>query len=189
MSRWMNADGTQIYFDSSQPLVARDSNHRQDVYEWESDGSGGCKQSMGCVDLLSGGDVARDAYFLDASESGDDVFFTSREELLGSASGEAVKLYDARVDGGFVEPSLACTGSGCQGVPPPQPIFSTPASVTFGGVGNFSPPGSGLKTKKAKPKVAKCKRGLVKKKGRCVHKSKPHKAARKHGKSSAKGRK
>ena len=36
----------------------------------------------------------------------------------------------------------ACTGSGCQGVPAAPPIFATPASVTFAGVGNFVPPAS-----------------------------------------------
>ena len=138
MSRWINFAGTQIYFDSSQPLAPRDTNHRQDVYEWKSDGSGGCAQPAGCMDLISGGDVAHDAYFLDASETGDDVFFTTREQLLPTASGESVKLYDARVNGGIPEFPLACTGTGCQGVPPASPIFATPASVTFGGVGNFS---------------------------------------------------
>jgi hypothetical protein len=30
-----------------------------------------------------------------------------------------------------------CSGTGCQGVPAPSPVFATPASVTFEGVGNF----------------------------------------------------
>jgi hypothetical protein len=60
-----------------------------------------------------------------------------------------VKLYDARVGGGFPESSLACTGTGCQGVPPGPPIFATPSSVTFSGVGNFT--GQGVATPKPKP--------------------------------------
>jgi hypothetical protein len=138
MSRWFNAEGTRLFFDSSQPLVPQDNNHRQDVYEWESDGSGGCPQAAGCVALISGGDSPHNAYFLDASESGGDVFFATREQLLKSASGEAMKLYDARVSGGFSEFSQACSGTGCQGIPPAPPIFATPSSLTFNGVGNFA---------------------------------------------------
>ena len=187
MSRWINAEGTRVFFDSSQPLVPRDTNHRQDVYEWESNGTGGCSQAEGCVDLLSGGDTLYDAYFLDASETGGDVFFTTREQLLPGALGESVKLYDARVDGGVPEFPLACTGTGCQGVPPAPPIFATPSSVTFGGVGNFPPPAPAL-TAKAKSKSAKCKKGFVKKKGRCVRRRKTRRIS-KTKKSSAKGRK
>jgi hypothetical protein len=139
MSRFVNRDGTQVYFDSSQPLVSRDSNARQDVYEWESDGFDGCERLSGCVALLSGGDAAVDAYFLDASESGNDVFFTSREQLLPRPSTETVKLYDARVGGGFPETSLACEGTACQGVPPAAPIFATPPSATIGGVDDYVP--------------------------------------------------
>jgi hypothetical protein len=54
-------------------------------------------------------------------------------------------------------------------VPPAPPIFSTPSSVTFNGVGNFgsSPPKAKTKSKpKAKP--VKCRRGSRKKHGRCV---------------------
>jgi hypothetical protein len=185
--RFINAQGSQVYFDTSQPLVAQDSNHRQDVYEWQSDGTSGCAQSVGCVALLSGGDSAHDAYFLDAGASGADVFFTTRELFSPQASGEAVKLYDARVGGGFPESSLACTGAGCQGVPPAPPIFATPSSVTFNGVGNFSPSPAATKAKSKKP--ARCRKAFVKRKGRCVRK---HKARRKSGKgsgnSSTKGR-
>ena len=186
MSRWLNAAGTQIYFDSSQPLVPRDTNHRQDVYEWTSDGFDGCAQASGCLDLLSGGDVAHDAYFLDASETGDDVFFTTREQLLRTAVGESVKLYDARVNGGIPKFPLTCTGTGCQGVPPASPIFATPASVTFGGVGNFASPGPAVKTK-AKAKAAKCRKGFARKKGKCVRRQRT--VRRTTRKSSAKGRK
>jgi len=68
------------------------------------------------------------------------VFFTQRANLAPGASNENVKLYDARVGGGFPEASTACVGSGCQGVPPAPPIFATPSSVTFAGVGDFEAP-------------------------------------------------
>jgi hypothetical protein len=182
--RWLNAEGTQVYFDSSQPLASTDTNRLQDVYEWESEGSGGCARAEGCISLLSGGASPHDSFFLDASESGNDVFFTAREQLLPDGGGEFVKLYDARVDGGFSELEQACTGTGCQGVPPAPPIFATPSSVTFNGIGNFPSPAPTDKSKpKSKPQ-AKCKRHFVKKKGRCV-KVRP----KKRTKSTDKGRK
>ncbi len=138
--RWLNDAGTQAYFMSSQPLVPQDTNHFQDVYEWEADGSGDCRAAGGCISLLSTGTTPNPAYFIDASTSGDDVFLTSRALLAPQATDEALKVYDARVNGGFPEPSLACTGTGCQGVPPAPPIFATPSSATFNGVGNFPAP-------------------------------------------------
>jgi hypothetical protein len=137
---FINGAGTQVFFMTAQSLVPQDTNKRQDVYEWESDGSDGCRQTGGCVGLLSSGSSPNPAFFVDASAGGEDVFFTSRAQLVPGAMDEAVKLYDARVNGGFYEPSLACTGTGCQGVPPAPPIFATPSSVTFNGVGNFEPP-------------------------------------------------
>ncbi len=47
--------GSEVFFDSGQPLVPGDRNGRQDVYEWESDGVGSCTRKAGCVYLLSGG--------------------------------------------------------------------------------------------------------------------------------------
>jgi hypothetical protein len=173
MSHWLSErEGTEVYFMTSQPLVADDSNGLQDVYEWESEGSGACQQVSGCVALLSPADPQSSAYFVDASTSGNDVFITSRAQLVPSATDETLKLYDVRADGGRSETSLACTGTGCQGVPPAPPIFATPASVTFGGVGNFAPPPPSAVKPKAKAKSRKCGRGRVKQHGRCVKPSK-----------------
>jgi hypothetical protein len=137
-TRWLNSNGTEVFFNTSQGLVPQDTNHHQDVYEWESEGTGACGQAEGCVHLLSGGDTPHNASVIDASANGDDVFFTSRATLVPRAVGqETVQVYDARVGGGFPETSLACTGTGCQGVPPAPPIFATPSSATFNGIGNF----------------------------------------------------
>lgn len=175
MPRWIaEREGTQVYFMTAQPLVANDSNDMQDVYEWQSDGSGGCGLDAGCLKLISSAEPLSNAYFIDSAANGRDVFFTSRSLLTGNASGETLKLYDARVGGGRAEPSLACTGTGCQGVPPAPPIFATPSSVTFNGVGNFEPGSAPVKAK-AKPKQklkrkkhARCKQGFHKQHNRCV---------------------
>jgi hypothetical protein len=174
MPRWVvGREGTQVYFMTGQPLVANDSNYLQDVYEWQSDGSGGCQLAVGCVKLISSAEPLSNAYFIDSGEEGRDVFFTSRSLLSGDASGETLKLYDARIDGGRSEPSLSCTGTGCQGVPPAPPIFATPSSITFNGVGNFESGPAPAKPKpkskaKSKKKRPKCKRGQRRKHNRCV---------------------
>lgn len=175
MLRWINErEGAQVYFMSNQPLVPNDTNAHQDVYEWESDGSGDCREAAGCISLLSNAGPIGNAYFMDASADGSDVFITSRSALTPTALDETVKLYDARVDGGVTENRLSCTGTGCQGSPPAPPIFATPASVTYNGVGNFEP----APPAQAKPKprkLAVCKRGFTRKRGKCV-KSKVKKA-------------
>jgi hypothetical protein len=169
LPRWINEAGTEVFFNTNQPLVPQDVNRHQDVYEWEVDGTGGCTQAAGCVAPISDVQAPHAARFIDASANGEDVFFTQRVSLVPTAIDETVKLYDARVNGGFAEPELACTGTGCQGVPPATPIFATPASVTFAGVGNFEPVASARKsTAKPKKKPIECKRGQVKKHGRCV---------------------
>ena len=169
-ARWINEAGTEVFFDTNQPLVPQDTNDRQDVYEWESDDNGGCERSAGCVSPISDVLAPRPGRLVDASANGEDVFFTQRASLTSQAVDETVKLYDARVGGGFPEPALACTGTGCQGVPPAPPIFATPASVTFTGVGNFEPavPKEQPKSKPKVKKPAKCKRGFVERHGRCV---------------------
>jgi hypothetical protein len=181
MMRWMSASGSRVFFDTAQSLVPEDTNGLMDVYEWERAASGSeannsCSTSSesysevngGCVFLLSGGQSSDTSYFADADAEGNNVFFTSRGQLTPRAGDENMAMYDARVDGGFPELSTECTGTGCQGVPPAPPIFATPSSATFNGVGNFPPE---TPPKKVAKKAAKCKKGLVKnKKGQCIKK-------------------
>jgi hypothetical protein len=146
-----------VFFDSAAPLVAQDTNGRQDVYEWEREGTGSCSVGSGvnggCVSLLSGGTSEADSWFIGASESGNDAFIATRAQLSSDDRNDAFDLYDARVDG--VQPVTAplCTGTGCQGVPARPPVFATPSSVTFSGVGNFPPPTEAAPVAKAKPKA------------------------------------
>jgi hypothetical protein len=160
--RWVSANGNRVFFDSTEALVPQDTNGLQDVYEWERAGEGSCQLASGCLYLLSGDTASTEADFADASESGDDVFFESRADLAPEDEGENVVLYDARVGGGFAHPSQACTGTGCQGVPPTIPVFATPPSATFNGVGNY-PSGStvpGVKPKSATPGAQRLARAL-----------------------------
>jgi hypothetical protein len=160
--RWISADGSRVFFDSAEALVPQDTNGVEDVYEWERQGSGACQRGGGCISLISGDLSGNQAYLLDASANGSDVFFTTRAQLVPQDRDGKVDVYDARVDGGFPESSLSCTGSGCQGIPTAPPIFATPSSVTFNGVGNFPPPPpkASVKSKvkkKAKPRKRKAK--------------------------------
>jgi hypothetical protein len=138
--RWISEDGSRVFFDTAEPLVPRDTNGVQDVYEWERAGTGSCHTTPGCVYIISSPSSSEEAYFVDASASGNDVFLAQRSQLGPEAHGEEVELYDARVGGGFPQVSTECTGTGCQGVPPAPPMFATPSSVTFHGTGNFSQP-------------------------------------------------
>jgi hypothetical protein len=153
MRRWISEDGGRVFFDSAEPLVSQDTNGKQDVYEWERDGEGSCREAAGCIYLLSGGTSSSASWLLDASASGDDVFMITRAGLVPGDPYDSFAVYDARVGG--VQPLVppACTGSGCQGVPPTPPIFATPASVTFTGVGNFPAPANTAVAVKGRPKL------------------------------------
>jgi hypothetical protein len=121
----------QFFFDTSDRLVAGDSNGRQDVYEYED----------GRAYLISSGLSGADSYFGDATTNGTDVFFWTRAGLLSSDQDALGDLYDAHVQGGF--PSAlgtagACEGEACQGAVAP-PDDATPTSALFSGPGNLVP--------------------------------------------------
>jgi hypothetical protein len=141
---WMNGAGTRVLFQTSQGLVPQDTNGLQDVYEWEQTGTGTCGQAGGCVFLVSSGTSSGNSYLVDASPGGGDVFFATRAELVSGAGDQKMELYDAHQCSEAApcvhRASLACTGTGCQGVPPAPPAFATPSSATFSGLGNFPPP-------------------------------------------------
>ncbi len=181
--RWISADGNRVFFDSLDALVPQDTNGWNDVYEWERDGSGSCTTPSGCIYLLSGGTSAEGAYLLDASANGNDVFLATRAQLSPEDQNENVDAYDLRV--GAATPAVVpqCTGTGCQGVPSAPPVFSTPSSVTYNGVGNFASPA------KSAPKARKPKSRGRKRKTPAKHSRKAHKAGRRaHRQTNGNGR-
>jgi hypothetical protein len=127
--RALSADGTRLFFETSDELVIGDTNSHLDVYQWEASGAGGCQLPLGCISLISSGRSTEDSLFIDASESGADVFFTTNESLVESDPG-SVDLYDARVGGGFPQPDrpIPCVGDSCQPLPSP-PDDPTPATL------------------------------------------------------------
>ncbi len=174
--RWISEDGGRVFFDSEVPLVARDTDGTKDVYEWEHDGVGSCREPAGCQYLLSAGTSPAISSLADASASGDDVFIITRSRLVAEGN-ENFNLYDVRAGGVPPISPPVCTGSGCQGAPPAPPIFATPSSVTFDGVGNFAARvSSSVKSKpKHKRRPGSCRRGFVKRRGRCVTRTRPDK--------------
>ncbi len=173
MSGLISSDGSRVFFDGDEPLVPGDTNGEQDVYEWERDGAGGCAVSSGCIYLLSGGVGDTTSWLVGASETGSDVFMVTRAQLVPGDGNEAYDLYDARVGGVSPVAPPSCSGTGCQGLPSAPPVFATPPSVTFSGVGNFPPPAPEAVSKpkpKVKPRVVRCKRSQIRRGTRCVHK-------------------
>jgi hypothetical protein len=169
--RMISAGGGRVFFDTPEPLVPQDINGVRDVYEWERAGTGTCERAAGCVYLLSGGTSAEPSSLLDASSNGDDVFFVTHAQLVPQDRNENSDVYDASADGPPLISPATCSGSGCQGVPPAPPIFATPSSVTFAGVGNFSPPsrtGAPQKTTGNRSSRRRCARGKKLIHGKCV---------------------
>jgi hypothetical protein len=146
----LSDSGDRVFFETDEALLPIDTDGASDVYEWEGSGIGNCAAPSGCLFLISTGRSTAGSYLGDASASGDDVFFFTEQQLAATDQEDELQdIYDARVDGAVAEVSQsACSGTGCQGVPPAPPIFATPASVTYAGVGNFPPVAT-----KAKPKV------------------------------------
>jgi hypothetical protein len=180
--RVISEDGDRVFFDSGEPLLPTATNGWVDVYEWELAGTpgGSCPEGApggGCVYLISSGTDPENSYLLGTDAGGDNAFFISRAQLVPTDRGnEGDIVYDARVDGSQPPAGAACEGTGCQGVPPTPPIFATPASVTFNGIGNFPPPAP---TKKVVKKTIKCAKGKHLSHNKCVkpkHKKKKTKA-------------
>jgi WD40-like Beta Propeller Repeat len=190
-SRYLSDSG-RVFFNSDDALVPRDVNGAGDVYEFEPRGLGGCTSATssgsvlfsapadGCVGLISSGSSPEASAFLDASESGADVFFLTTSRLSPADSDTLRDVYDAHecsaaspcLPQGATQPPACTTADSCRAAPTPQPeVFGAPSSATFSGQGNVVPPPP---PKKVTTKTVKCKRGLVKnKKKKCVkHKKK-----------------
>jgi len=161
------SDSGRLFFDAVGGLVPRDVNGQVDVYEFEPPGVGDCSTGTqsgtvvysvaagGCVALISSGESSEESVFADASESGGDVFFLSSSRLSTADLDGSLSLWDAHVCTGISPclpapsvPSPPCnTEASCKLSPTPQPsIFGAPASATFTGPGNPTPPSGGPKT-------------------------------------------
>jgi hypothetical protein len=128
-SRYLS-DGGRLFFNSSDALVPQDTNHAQDVYEYEPPNGEGAPAgdtctpeastysptSEGCVNLVSSGKSPLESSFLDATEDGSEVFFLTNAQLVPQDTDTSTDVYDAHI----------CTTGSPSPPPPPPPI--TPCS-------------------------------------------------------------
>lgn len=204
--RYLNNAG-RVFFDSSDALVPRDSNGREDVYEYEPAGAGGCPAGpAGCVGLISSGTSGGESAFMDASgkgpggEEGEDVFFMTSAKLAPQDVDSALDVYDAHVcsTAAPCAPSItdvppACgTTDSCRAAPAPQPdIFGAPAGATLDGPGNITPqapppPKHKTAAQERAEKLSKALKACRKKKNKHNHKACEAQARKRYGPAKAK---
>lgn len=170
----LDEDGDDFAFSTPTPLVSADQNTAgsgqgafvgTDVYEWRdgrpllvSDGLTGWPDSFAGEGAPRAAGVSRD---------GRDVFFIAAAQYTADALESYDRVYDARVGGGFSFPAAPqpCPLEVCQGTPKGAPQDVLPGTAGFSGPGNVQ-----------SPQGRKCRRGKVRRKGRCV--AKHHKRAR-----------
>jgi hypothetical protein len=181
------SDSGRLFFNALDPLVSQDVNANWDVYQSEPAGVGGCSAATpgfqaatgACLGLLSAGTSGKQSAFLDASETGGDVFLLTSSRLVPSQDVDAARdVYDAHECSAEVPcfppppPSPpACEGDACQ-QPATPPNHPTPGTLLLNGPEN----------------VLECPKGKVKRSGKCVaaKKSKKHKHHKKSKKRHAK---
>jgi hypothetical protein len=171
----LSADGSRVFFMSPigltrgalndvkigvDRITGREAEYAENVYEFHD----------GHVFLISDG---RDANVLPQTActspatisavcligtdvSGQNVFFSSADQLVSGDTDSQVDVYDARVCTGsdpcIQSPAPApapCDGEACHGIPAPTPGVPGGGSATFNGAGNIVPPPTGGPTKPA----------------------------------------
>jgi hypothetical protein len=187
LTRNLSVGGSRVFFQTQEALVPQDANSQMDVYEWEREGAGSCQRwsesfsarSGGCLYLISTGQSGDQSYFGDASSDGSDVFFFTRQSLVGQDQDENADLYDARVTGGIAAQNLSspasCTGEGCLTPALSAPMFGVPASTTLAGAGNLAPsngsrrgePKSLTRAQKLASALKACRKQPSRKRGSC----------------------
>lgn len=160
-------DGEMVFFQSTDRLLPEDANDVEDVYEWRAKGTSNCIRDDGCLGLISSGQGEADSYLYGMSADGHDVFFRTRDKLVGSDVPGSPSIYDARVGGGIPEPvaPAPCQGDACQGQGAAVPALPSPSTA--------APAEGNVRTQ------PRCGKGKHRVKGRCArvkhHHSSRHK--------------
>jgi hypothetical protein len=146
-SRYLSDSG-RMFFNSSDALAPQDGNGKEDVYEYEPQGVGGCTKAGGCQSLISSGISGEESAFMDASADGSDAFFITAAKLSEADLDNDFDIYDAHIctaaspcpaQASAVPPPCTTTDS-CRAAAAPQPsTFGPPASATFAGAGDLAP--------------------------------------------------
>jgi Tol biopolymer transport system component len=172
-SRNISDDGRWVFFNTSEALVPGDTNGVTDAYRYDTQ----TKE----VALLSSGTSGSPSEFSDASASGKDAFFVTRQRLVGSDFDSNLDIYDARVDGGFDEEEgrAFCQGEECRAQRSAVPSLPSAASASLVGGGNVKPAARKARCGKGKRKARR--NG----KTRCVKAKKHHKHHKHHKRAHA----
>src|SRR5438105_2098679 len=135
-------EGRRVFFATATQLVEQAENGVEDVYEWEQASAGSCQsggeeREGGCVYLLSSGTSPDPSFYLDNDESGENVFFATKEGLVKGDTDNSYDVYDARVGGGFPEPPepVGCVAGTCRSAGA-GPSLSGALSTALGPVEN-----------------------------------------------------
>jgi hypothetical protein len=192
-ARFLSNSG-RLFFNSLDSLVPQDVNGNWDVYESEPEGLGSCsaasasfdRSTARCTDLISSGSSAQQSAFLDASETGSDVFFITTSKLTSADIDSNDDIYDAHectssspcIAAPSVPPPPCSTEASCKASPTQQPpIFGPPSSATFSGPGNPPTPAAVVVKKTA----AQIKAEELTKALRSCRKRYPHSKKRRGG--------
>jgi hypothetical protein len=163
----MSADGNDIAFAAPTPLVNADQNTAgagqdpsvgTDVYEWR----GG--RLLLVSDGLTNWPGSQFPRVQGISPSGRDLSFAEAAELTPDALDGYMRLYDARIGGGFEfpPPPKPCPLEVCQGTPKGAPEEQAPGTEYLQGAGNDT------------PSEGRCPKGRVRRRGRCVGRHTKH---------------
>ncbi|HEV7615702.1 MAG TPA: hypothetical protein VGO36_05680 [Solirubrobacterales bacterium] len=136
----------RVFFHSNDEVIPQASNGRTNVYEYLNGG----------IHLLSPGSGEDNAFLFDISESGDDVFIYTHDELGPEPTGHASAVYDARVNANtFRSPAPECQGENCRGAGTSAPNVASAGSATFAAPGSISAVGpKAVKQGKVQVRVA-----------------------------------
>jgi hypothetical protein len=171
-NRAISDDGRFVFFSTAERLVSEDTNGVNDAYVYDT--------ATATPHLLSSGTDEQPSYFLDASPDGKNAFFSTAERLSAWDTDTSYDAYDARIEGGFPEPSpttAPCNGDSCRAPAPAPPAAAAAGSATFAGPGN--------------PRSARCPKGKrqVRSHGRTRCVAKKHRKAHKRAGSNRGGAK
>jgi DNA-binding beta-propeller fold protein YncE len=153
-SRYLSNSG-RLFFDSADALVPLQTPTREEaapgekltvgvenVYEYEPGGVGSCASEGGCLGLMSSGTSPHESAFLDASVSGNDVFFVTAAQLAPQDQDTNFDVYDARVCGTTcptapAAPPAQCEGEECLKLFESELNAQTPTTAASSGSGNL----------------------------------------------------
>jgi hypothetical protein len=155
-TRAMSDDGQYVFFQSPDALTPQALEGQPNVYEYHdgevtlvSDG-----QDRSVVTVLQVPSVG----LVGTDSSGQDVFFTTADQLTPEDGSTQQVVYDARIEGGFPGVSPAeCSGDGCQGALSASPAVSVGGSASQSAEGDLAPPPVAIAKAKPKPVSARSK--------------------------------